>query len=385
MPPQPPQTRRPPATVNAASRLTALLAFTVLLLPTAARADRVLLYAVEGQATDERLQEVEAALAAILEAQGHQLVPPRDTGHPTDSAAMAEAAASGPADYVITAEMDPLPGQYRLHLHVFHAESQRLEDLVATVLLENERGRLSDILSSMVRPQGLGDDAIRLTDAEEQAQAEAERLRLEEEARRQAELEAAQAEAERQRQEEEERQRQEAEEAARRHAEEAAEEAQREWEARPRFAEEAPWSVWAGIGGGGAVVTGSTVGPQSGGGGIVDFSVRVGRQLLIDGLELRAGIDGTTGLTSGIGIMAGATWQGSFFTEPVFIGGLVEGGLFLNVTGSRSAAFRFRLGPAASWRPTERVYLEASVTFGYLTAGAGAVELGGTARVGYRF
>jgi len=57
-------------------------------LPSLARADRVVLYPVDGRADQERLDEIHGVLSGILREQGHTLVPPPTAERPDSSAGM---------------------------------------------------------------------------------------------------------------------------------------------------------------------------------------------------------------------------------------------------------------------------------------------------------
>ncbi|GAB5543584.1 MAG: hypothetical protein SangKO_033440 [Sandaracinaceae bacterium] len=378
--------------VNARWRLLWVAVLAIGLLPGVARADAVALLSVDGRAAPERLEEVESTMGAILREQGHRLVSPAaDVSHPPSSAEME--AAAGSALYVVAAEVEPLRGQYRLHIHVYYRPAGRMEDLVVTVLEAEERERLADILASMVRREGIGEDALRLTgeeDPDEAARrAEEERLRREEEERR------AREESEAAQREEEERLRAEAAEAARieeeeaaRRAAEAEQEAETAWEGRPRYGADGPWMIQGRVGGRVAVLLGGLPNPTaSGQGGLFDLGVRVGRSFEgLEGFELRGGVDFATGIYTGLALHVGAAWLGSFFVEPIYIGGEAEVGAVFTLTGARDVGFSGHLSALVAWRPTERFYLEASLPeIGLVTPGAGALTIGASLRAGYRF
>lgn len=374
-------------------------------LPSLARADRVVLYPVDGRADQERLDEIHGVLSGILREQGHTIVPPPSTERPTTSSAMESAASVTSATYVIVARVDPLRAQYRMHVHVYYRPNGRLEDLVVTVLDAEERARLSDVLSSMVRREGLGEDALRLTgdgpslppeptgetDEERRAREEAERAQREEE--------------ERLRREAEEAARIEEEERARREAEEAAgqrERAERAWNERLQYGADGPWMVQVQLGGSYAVRLSPLGNAPRNDGGLFDVGVRVGRTFEgIDGFEVRGGLDILTGQFAGIvtpggeqpavgftglALHAGAAWLGSFIVEPLYFGVAGEVGVVFSFTGLRDAGFSGRLSPLVAWRPAEHFMLEASVLeLSVLTPGSGVFSIGGSVRAGYRF
>ena len=116
----------------------ALLAVLGASLPaTVARADRVVLYPIAGRASEERAEAVEQRIVEVLGELGHRLIAPPSGGPgqrlPSTSAEMRAAAEDRTAQYVVTAEMDPLRGQYRLHVMVYYAPAGRMEELVVTV------------------------------------------------------------------------------------------------------------------------------------------------------------------------------------------------------------------------------------------------------------
>lgn len=389
--------------VNARSRS---LAFTLLILvwalPSVAQADRVVLYSVGGRADQARLDEIHATLSAILREQGHTVLPPPSAERPTTSSAMQ--AAAGDAAYVVVADMDPLRAQYRLHIRVFYAPNARLEDLVVTVLEAEERERLSDVVSSMVRREGLGDDALRLTGMAPSEPAAAgetdEERRAREEAARREQEEAdrlAREAAEAVRIEEEERARREAEEAAIREAD-----AQRAWNERLQYGADGPWMVQARVGGAYALRLSGIGNAERNDGGLLDVGVRIGRTFEgLDGFEVRGGVDFITGEFAGVvrsdgsapavgltglALHVGAAWLGSFFTAPIYLGAGVDLGVIFPFTGSRDVGFSGRLSPLVAWRLVENIVLEASVLeVGVLTSGAGVFTLGGSVRASYRF
>jgi hypothetical protein len=366
--------------------------------PTAARADDVALLPVDGRADEARLEQVERLAGEILTEQGHRLVPPSESSvpRPPTSAQMAAIAEGSGALYVVAAEVEPLRAQYRLHVHVYYRPAGRMEELVATVLEAEERERLSDILSAMVRRQGLGEDALRLTgepaDPDADAEARAREAREAEEARRQREEEERREAEEAARREAEERRRleeaREAEEAARREAEERRRQREREvWEARPRYGAEAPWMAQVVVGGRYAAALGDLPTGAQGGGGLFDLGVRLGRTFEgLEGFELRGGLDFRTGAFTALGVHVGAAWLGSFFVEPIYIGLGGEIGAIFTLTGARDVGFSGQLSALFAWRPTERFYLEASLPeLGVVTPGTGAVTIGASVRAGFRF
>ncbi|MCZ7684223.1 MAG: hypothetical protein M5U28_37770 [Sandaracinaceae bacterium] len=402
--------------VNPRSRIAAFtLALLLWALPALAQADRVVLYPVAGTAAETRLAEIEERLATLLREQGHTVVAPTSATRPQSSGEMEAAASATNATYVVVAEVDPLRAQYRMHVHVYYRPSGRLEDLVATVLEAEEPERLSDILSSMVRREGLGEDALRLTGTEpaDPGETDEERRRREEEERARLEEE------ERARREAEEAARQEAEEQARREREEAERrrrEAQSAWDARPQYGADGHWMVQLQVGGGWATRLGSLPGAVQSDGGLFDVGARVGRTFDgLDGFELRGGIDvlmgsfagpvtctdpmgrptrcadPADGVSSSVGftglaVHVGAAWLGSFLVEPLYVGLGGEVGVIFSLTGARDAGFSGRASALFAWRPVPHFVIEASIPeIGVLSPGSGVLSIGGGVRAGYRF
>ena len=388
--------------MNLASRLSALVftALVLLSLPSLARADRVVLYPVGGSAPDHRIEEIEERLGSVIRALGHEVLaaPGGLSGgeRPSTAAQMSGVATAAGATYVVAADVTPMRGQYQLHIMVGYTIAERMEELVVVVVEAEEEARLRDVLAAMLRPQGLGDDAMRLTGVEDPdaaAQREAEEAaRREEEERQRAEAEAARAaEEEAARRAEEER----AAEEARRAEEERAAHERDAWERRPQYASDGLWAIIAGVEGGYAVglsprtvMVGTEQRTIGGGGGIGLVQLRVGRAIEgTNGLELRAGADIVFGaLNGGLDVVVGATYQFSPFVEPIYIGAIVDLGLSFAFGGPRDVGFVVRAGAVATWRATEHFYLELALPeLGVVTNGSGAFVLGAALRAQYRF
>jgi hypothetical protein len=374
---------------------TAVALLTIAALPAIARAERVVLYPLTGRADEHRIEELEERLETVIRALGHEIVaPPGGIGRgarPSTAAEMEGTATAAGAMYVLLVEIEPMRGQYRLHLRVGYQPTQRVEELVVSVLLEEEEARLRDVLAAMLRPDGLGEDAVRLTgedpgtggvaDEEAARRAEEERARL------------AAEEEERLRREGEERAR--AEEEARRAEEERTRTEREAWNARATYGSDGEWLVMVGGHGGYAIGLGTrpeirdgmVVGQQSTGGGLGLIQVRIGRSLPgTDGLEIRGGIDGVLGAFGGLDIVLGGCWQWTPFVLPIHIGIVAELGASFSFTGGQTAGFVLRAGAIASWTPAPHWQIEVALPeLGVMTNGAGAVLLGATARVGYRF
>lgn len=374
-----------------------------------ARAERVVLYPVTGRVDHDVLEHVEDALAASLARLGHTRVPVPGgirASRPATSAQMEGVAASTEARYVVLPDVEsPAGGSYRLHLVVGH--DGRVEELVVDVERADEAARLDDVLRCMLRPEGLGEDALRLSgpespEARAQRLAEEARRREAEEARRRAE-QAAEAEESRRR-EEEEAVRRAQEEADRERAErEAASRAEEErrrreeeaWERRPVLGSDGPWAVLVGAFGGVLIPTGRSGPPPSSGSvqppagvlGIGAVQARLARVLDgTGGFELRGGLDVLFGGTSGLAVLVGASYRATPFVAPLHLGAIVELGVSFLFTGPRDAGFVARASAILGWAPVEHFAIEVALPeVGFLSNGPGAVGLGASARLGYRF
>lgn len=360
-----------------------------------ARADRVVVYALTGTGSEERLDHIEEALHTALTGLGHTTAVPSGSTRPTTASEMDGVAVASSADYVLIPYFEFTgSGQYRLHLSVGH--EGRVEEIVVDVLLAEEAARLRDVLASMLRPEGLGDDALRLAGVEsdeERARREAaEAAAAEEDARRAAEEAARLAEEEAARAAEEEAARLAAEEEARRAAEEAARleaeaaartEAER-WNARPTYGSDGAWMLQLGVEGSGFASFRPNGAGRSGGGlGVVQARLE---RLVVEGFVIRGGLDLFFGDTTGLDIQLGAGYQFSPFVEPIYFGFMAEGGVSFLFTGPRDVGFLFRVSATAGWRPTDHLYLELALPeIGVMTNGTGALIMGASVRVGYRF
>ncbi len=370
------------------------MALALSLTPGVALAEQVELFPVGGTAEGSTLTMAQSHIRQAIVALGHTLVDGSGT-RPTTAAEFTAAAASTRSVYVVLADIEPHPGHYGLHVWVGSVDANRVEELFVDVLLEDEDSRLHDVLGSMLRPQGLGEDALRLS-AEETDAERARRLAAEAAARQaeldrqhQAEADAAAAaeaqrradEAERARLADEERQRRE--QADR----DAAQSAQQAWDHRPLYGAGGAWMIQLGGAGGGAVQYGAHNPhvPDAGALGLVQL--RLGRAIDgTGGLELRAGADVFFGLGAGLDLVVGATYQLTPTTEPIHLGVIAELGLSIAFQGPRDVGFLLRAGAVASWNPTGGLYFELALPeLGVMTNGSGALVFGASLRVGYRF
>jgi hypothetical protein len=370
----------------------ALAAFTLALTtPSFALAETVELYPVGGTADAALLTSTQTHIRTAITGLGHTIVDGSGT-RPTTTAEFTTAATAGHAVYVVLADIEPSPGHYHLHVWAFSVDAARVEELYVDILLDEEDARLHDILGSMLRPQGLADDALRLS-AEETDEQRARREAAEA-AARQAELDrlhqaeadaAAAAEAQRRADEAEaarvaDEQRQQQEQAAR----EAAAAQQHTWDTRPLYGAGGAWMIQIGGEGGGASALSSHTGVPSGGPlGLIQ--ARVGR-MIIEGLEVRAGADVFLGLASGMDLMLAATYQFTPFAIPIHIGAIVDFGMSIAFQGPRDVGFVMRAGAVVSWMPVDHLYFEVALPqLGVMTNGIGEFLYGGALRVGYRF
>lgn len=381
-----------------------LAAFTILAIalavPAAARADRVVLYPLTGRADQDRLDDLEDHVDRVLRELGHEVLAApgglSTIDRPATAAEMEGVATAAGATYVLAIEIEPLRAQYRMHVRVGYQPTGRVEELTLTVLESEEHDRLTAVMRAMLRPEGLGEDAMRLTgDAADQgAISEEERLRREEEerARLAAEEEARRrAEEEERAREEEERRR--AEERAAREAEEAAQRARDAWTNRATYGSDGEWVVL--VGGGAsyaylftparvirdAMLIGTTT---DAGFGLIE--ARLGRAFPgTDGLELRGGIDVFLGASGGMNVVLGAVWQLTPLAGvPIHLGPSIELGGSFSFTGGQNAGFVARASMVASWTPTPHFQLEVALPELGVQTNAGLV-LGAALRAGYRF
>lgn len=402
-PTQAPMQHSRPSTVNLGWRF--LRGFSALCLAflalggNTAFADRVVVLRASGSADEATLRGVEAALNQAVSNIAHETAAAPSAGSPTQTASDLRAVADAAgAQWVIAPEVHEATAQaYWVRLRIGYAPNTRIEELDAEVRRVHEGARLEQLLSAMLRPEGLSDDGYELAGedregrvlerdsnaaqraAEAAAAEEAARLAEEEAAARAAE-EAA--EAERRAQEEAE-----AAAEAERQAQEAAEAEAAEAAA---FAERDRYgvangltSVQVGAGIRPLVVTGE----QARGGTLGTFEIRAGRGFeAVPGLELRGGLDIVFGNASGFTLQVGAAYLASPFAFPLHIGASAEVGMLQTLSGGRSTAFLGRVSAVASYNLTGSIYVEASLPeLMYLSAGGGALSMGVSLRAGARF
>lgn len=363
-----------------------------------ARADRVVLYSLTGTGTEDRIDHIETVLESAIVALGHTVAVPHGA-RPATASEMDGIAMAASADYVLLPYLDSSStGHYRLHLSVGH--EGRVEELVVEVNEADEAeeaARLRDVLGCLLRPEGLGDDALRLAgvetdeerdrrEAAEAAARAAEAARLaDDEAARLAEEEAARLAAE-----EEERRRAEEEarlaaEEARRAAEAAALTEAERWNARPRYGSDGAWLLALGVEGSGFATFQPNARTGRGGGGLGVIQARVAR-LVVEGFEIRGGLDVFFGDTGGMDLQLGLAYHFSPFVDPIYLGVVAEGGVSFLFTGPRDVGFLGRVSATLGWRPTDHFHLELALPeLGVMTNGAGALLMGASVRAGYRF
>jgi hypothetical protein len=357
---------------------------------------------VGGSASDERRQHVEDAIAAALRALGHEVVvgatvqglSPGPPSAPRSSDEAVQIATANRAFWVLKPDVWVVPAQYRLHLYAGYAPLRRVEEIEVLVLEAEEAARLRDVLSCLVRPAGLGDDALRLTAGEDPDEARRQREAAEQRERERLEAEARErgAREQREREERERRAREEHERREREERERREREREAAFEARMRYADERgpAWLAQVGVAFGGIVSAGDAgrpLGAPSGGGALADLSLRLGHGIPgVRGVEARGGVDVFWGATGAIGIAAGVVWLATPFSFPLHLGGGVDLGLMLNTTGARAAGFLFRAMGTVAYALDSSVFLEATLPeLTMSTTGDGFVSLGGSARFGYRF
>lgn len=342
-----------------------------------AHADRVVLFPPAGAATDDRRQAVDALMSETLRGLGHDVIAGSAiqrgtaTAQPRTEAEMVEVATANRAQWVLTSEVQPLAGQYRLHLVAGYTAVRRVESIDVNVVEADETERMRDVLRSLIRASGLGDDALRLSEDEPATPAtntsdpaDEAAARAREEARVAREALAAR-------------------EAA--HAREEAAARATEFENRPRYGADAekPWIGQLGLG----MISLASHDEARAGGFLWDVQLRFGHGFVsAPGLELRGGLDIVGGASSGFALNFGGVYLASFFAQPVYIGGATELGLFVNTTGARNAGLLFRASAAVSWRVGPNFFLEGLLPeISYLSVGGGVVGVGLSVRGGVRF
>ena len=150
--------------------LFAAVALAVLSFASSAFADRVVVFTPGGTATDSRRQEVEAIVLTALRDQGHEVIRGNAiqrgtvTGTPSTEADMVTVATANHAEWVIASEVAPLAGQYRWHVTAGYTVVRRIESIDVNVVVANEEERIRDVVRSLIRAAGLGDDALRLSE-----------------------------------------------------------------------------------------------------------------------------------------------------------------------------------------------------------------------------
>ncbi len=340
--------------------------------PNGVAAERVVLVRPRGEAELERLDHIEEVLAEAILGAGHsaitELVPTDPDAPPPQTANELRAVAElQSAAYVVIPEVTAaLHDSYRLSLRVGFAPDTRSEQVEVLVWNENELDRLTDVFQALLRPEGIGDDVLRLTEDPPRPGTPPP-----DEAAEQAEEESTEAQ----------------EQFVEREAERAAqaqEDAQASWEARERYGQSAPWMLSAGLD-----FRPLALVPDGRTGGLLgSLSLRVGRSFEgVDGFEVRGVVDLTTGAQSGFSVGAGAAYLYSPFEDlPIHFGVSLELGLAQALTGNRVPSFFLRLAPTAAWRMVDELYLEAALAeVQYLSAGGGVMTLGFSARVAFRF
>lgn len=383
-------------------RLAACLgALLILAVPALGRADRVVLYPVTGTANDTARDEFEDAIVEALRGLSHESYAPPGgirARVPETAAEMDGAAMSVGATYVLRAEITPSGSGEDLHVIVGH--EGRVEELHVDIATADRAARLTDVLRCMLRAQGLGEDALRLSGTEnddQRARREAEEARLraeEEERRRQAaagEEEAARLRAEeeaRRRAEEEARAAREAEEARAREAEERARTERDAWDHRPILGRDHLYTVMIGVAPLAMLRLGDVAMEiQNRNDPGIFIELRLARAIEgTEGLELRAGLDIITLRTSGLGVMVGASYVFTPFTFPLRFGAILELGPSFLFAGARDVGFAARISGLVTYEPIPELRIELALPeLGVLTNGPGVLTVGGVLRAGYRF
>lgn len=341
----------------------ALLVIVSAWIPSLASADKVAVLPIAGEATQERRDAIEDAVMSAARGAGHEaLFSPIGAGNvrPSTSSEFLSTAQAQSAAYVVSAEVPIVfPAQYRLRLVVFTVASRRIEEFDANIPFEEEASRLLTILTAMLRPDGLGEDAATLLAPSEPTEPTEPTVppNVPPAATTPAPTPI--------------------------QTTNEAPAAETPFE-RYGEAESPVWLVQLGAFAESALFRD----PRSKGtpwlGGI---QARVGRTFTaVPGLEARAGLDLYWGGANAMALTVGAAYFFSPFDYPVFIGPEAALGWQQFLSGSRDAAFVFKAGAVATWRATGQLYVEASLPiFEASSAGTGLLSMGLAARVGYRF
>ncbi len=365
--------RRRPFTRLTPFRLALGLVAAALLFPGTALADRVVLLRPTGSTVEERVDAIDEALTGAVQALGHEALtesgvrgnaPPPETGN--EMRAIGE---MQNAEWTVVPRITSMQaGRYRMILRVGHTADGRVEELEVSVYDASQSERLRDVLGAMLRPEGVGEDALRLTE-----EPEAPPANVEDEAER-AHREAEEREHERAAREEflaRERER----------AEEERRRAQESWDGRERYGQRGQWMIGAGFDLRPLIT--SNVGN---GGLLLGVSVRLGRSFEgLPGFEVRATADVIGGSTSAFALTAGAVYLHSFFDVPVFIGLGIDLGWFQAFTGDNSPSFLLRAAPTVAWRVVDDFWLEVGVGEIMFSTSQGALTTGVSLRVAFRF
>ncbi len=350
---------------------------------------RVVVLAATGSAPQDQRDTVEDAIAHAVQSLGDEALtdrPPAEPGAtppppPTTANEMRAVAEIQGAEWVVVPRVTPgTAGHYQLLLRVGWAPQTRVEELDADIAVADQAERLEDILRAMLRPAGLGDEAVQLATGGELAQ----RRQAQEAAQRAREQAAARA-AEQARRARQAQAQREAQARERQRRATAARTAEQRWAGRERYGQHGgPWLVSAGVGFGPILVHEA----KRSGGVLWDIEARVGRSIgLLPGLELRGGFDAVSGASSGFTLFAGAVYLHSFFADlPLFLGGGVDAGYQQTLTGNREPSGMIRVSGLVDFRVANQIMLEAALPeLMILTAHHGVMTLGLSLRVGYRF
>lgn len=324
-----------------------------------AHADRVVVVSPGGEAEQELLDDVEEALGNAVRTLGHEAA--------TEAGALETAGAPAPstanelkaiaemqnATYVLVPSVQAVPHGYAMHLRVGYAPTTRMEELDVEVGSADEAERLADILRAALRPEGVGEDAVRL--AEYRATARAATTPSPAPA---PEEQRAPAHEERPR-------------------------ARAPQTERETAMSRGLWMVGVGI----DVRPVLSHHPDREGGVLYGISLRGGRAVRrVPGLEVRTTLDIVNGASGGFALSVGSTYLANLFKRPIFVGGEANLGFYKGITGNHDVVFMGRLSPVIAWRPTGRLYLEAALPeLMYLGEEGGALSLGMSLRAGVRF
>lgn len=141
-----------------------LLSWWVLVQSSIARADQVVYLPTKGEGSTADLEGIDAALERTLGELGHQSAKSETREFPTTSAERDALAGRYQAQWIVEGYVGRSDDKrYRLRLQASYTPADRIEEIEVDVERKQESARLKEVLAAMLRPEGLGDEALRLS------------------------------------------------------------------------------------------------------------------------------------------------------------------------------------------------------------------------------